>query len=100
MFGINKNILIGAVLVVVLALSLGFRNQVSEFLNFGPDIPPAPEISAEIFPRPEEPGSRPTEVGLETAEKSPKIPAYTGRDPSEIRPVPEEVMVFTEEQKQ
>jgi tetratricopeptide (TPR) repeat protein len=82
-------------LVVVFALSLGFRSQISEFLTFGPDIPPAPEISAEI----------PVEVekseALVTTSKPTKsaVSSYIGRDPGEIRPVPEEVKVFTEEQK-
>ena len=82
--------------MVGFVLSFGFRNKISEFLSFGRDLSPAPKIIEEIPPEIEKPAAP---VIVEKPAKPAGL-SYTGRDPGEIRPVPEEVKVFTEEQKQ
>lgn len=109
MFGVNKNILLAGVIVAALGALFVFRNQISEFLNFGPAEPPAPTgvepsaLSPEISQPPvlEEPAAA-EETGRKSTEKISRSgsPSYTGRPPEEIRPAPEEVKIFSEIQRQ
>lgn len=97
MISLNRNILFVVVTaVIVLGAGIGFRGQISEFLNFGPDLPPAPKISEEVSIST---AKQEAPAVVEKKEK-PAVSSYSGRDPGEIRPVPEEVKLFTEEQKQ
>lgn len=96
MLRINKSILIGATLIIVLAVSLWFRDQIYKFLSFESGLPSNLEISTDnplVAEKPKE-----TTLAKKAPEKPP-TPSYSGRDPGEIRPVPEEVKLFTEEQK-
>ncbi len=93
----QKQIALGLIFVALLAVSVIFREKISNFLNFG-ESPGSPIANTP---------SREPEVTLgeeaPTSQKPPAekvTPAYTGRDPEELRPVPEEVKLFTETQKQ
>ena len=90
-------------MVVILGISLVFRDRISGFLNFGTGETSAPEILKENSSENEKPKTVSDEPKTPVAETKPeakKAPVYTGRDPREFRPVPEEVKLFTEEQKQ
>lgn len=91
---------------LLLGSTLIFREEISQFLSFGNDhMLPTQDIVEEI-PRVEE--SQPTapkenddniQKPREVFKKPPALPIYFGRDPAEIRPVPEEVKLFSDEQK-
>ncbi len=112
-----KNIAITAGILVILGAAILFRDQISGVLSFHnnkdmslhPDSAALGEETREdvstVLPE-EDVISEKTSPG-ETIQNTSNIPSaenqmpnYTGRDPTEIRPVPEEVKLFTEEQKQ
>lgn len=108
----NIKIAIGIGLGTAFVIALIFRGAVSDLLTFGHSEAPAVRRPAEIPIVGGELGSAPEPVKgppvLQTPKTSmPPAPApatrpliaYTGRDPSEIRPVPEEVKLFSEAQK-
>lgn len=100
----NKKLFIGFFAVLLLGILLIFRKQISGLLVFdfkSAENPPAVLVVkeeakiGEVLPTPI---STPIPRYVPLASKVP--PLYTGRDPAEIRPVPDEVKLFTEEQKQ
>lgn len=97
-----KKIVLVVAIILVFAFFFVFRQRISQFLSVKKDetsgrepppissgivIPPSP-----IFP-PET-----SKISPPTAQKS-KIPEYTGREPGEVRPVPEEVKLFSDAQR-
>ena len=98
-----KKIIGVAFLVILGVLSFFFRDNVSSWLAFNDSAPPI------IVDTINEPKSSPP-PGSVVPPLSGKVPppsrivapsgvVYTGRDPEEVRPVPEEVKLFSEDQK-
>lgn len=92
--------------VVLFSIAFLFRGWISKLLDLGSkeeDMPTnsiVPVISLDEKPKPNEITQhkpQPSPVS-EIVRKAPSL--YIGRDPSEIRPVPEEVKLFTEAQKE
>lgn len=111
MLFLRQKLLIGAILVVLFGTSLIFRENISRLFYFGEEeqIMESPQEQGEAAPLPtdnssENTGSAGSAVG---ASDTPQfftssgalLPPYKGRPPGEIRSVPEEVKLFTEEQK-
>lgn len=103
--------IITGVFIALLLAAVFFREDVSRFLSFDNEdsdivfLPPArDEIDTtdnENTIIPSAPVSLPPAALPSTKNLStkPAIPMYTGKNPREISPVPEEVKIFTEEQK-
>lgn len=93
--------IVGMVFLVLVAGGFLFRDQISELLRFGDETSP---VVYKNPPRPRKDSPTPIEV--------PKAPSntmsfqyaplmkYVGRDPEEVRPVPEEVKLFSDSQRQ
>lgn len=94
----QKQILSLAGIVLILGASLFFRERISDFLNFGSSEQPSAETVENLNEEKQNPDTQESEE-KKPGQSSSKIPAYTGRDPAEYRPVPEEVKVFNEDQK-
>ena len=114
----NGKFLIGTLLAVFLGLSIFFRDNISRLLEFGEyfsgdrmvkigeDLTPVHTVPVKT---PEAKDGDKKELGKRgaIAETLPQfhnafgapLPSYSGRDPAEIRPVPEEIKLFTEDQK-
>lgn len=104
---VNKKILIFAAILVLAGVSFYSKNSISRLLYFGsdtgksefkesPSLPPpsissTPDILSLKGKTSESIGPRGLKIG--------KYPPYEGRDPGEFRPVPEEVKLFNEDQK-
>lgn len=101
---IYRNYLIIPIIIVLGGGAVFFRDDISRLLQFEEDGVKvvSPGIPAEA---PEKNGVPDAGVYVPVPEKprgnsnTPAIPSYTGRDPAEIRPIPEEVKLFTEDQK-
>lgn len=109
----RKNLIIFIIIITILALSavlLFSRNTIATLFSFGiteEDSSGAiendnPLVSdngtSSVIVIPENDNSKPPVAENLSPQKSTIL--YTGRDPAEVRPVPEEVKVFTEEQRQ
>lgn len=100
----NKNIIIALAIATMLILGIVFRNQITTMLSGGNQdkeqtspIPsfsfsPSPSTQASETPSPSA-SSRPSPVSLQ-------LPVYRGRPTEELRPVPDEVKLFSESDKQ
>lgn len=97
----NKILLVAVAFVILSGLSIVLRDSISSLLYFGldenksdsllnvsstPSVIPQKKISL-------------SEINKPHVEDNAPFPPYTGRDPEEIRPVPEEIKLFTDEQK-
>lgn len=99
-----RQIILAAVFLVILGISIFWREEISRMFLFEDGVvsesreerqdvlslPPVAESASD------------SGGGVITEPKSPlvvTIPPYTGRDPTEVRPVLDEVKLFTEEQK-
>jgi tetratricopeptide (TPR) repeat protein len=113
MIGFSSKHIVGFVIVLLLIGAIFFRADVSRILSFGPSKPyegNSGQVSSEAesnSQRIEEgttfDGSQDDPVEYEDIPTTPisiQIPPYAGRDPSEIRPIPDEIKLFTEEQLQ
>ena len=99
-FSVKKIGLVVAVGLLIAGVFL-FRGKISALFSFGPDwspvrpgdvsLPPPSQILVPDVERPE------IKESGESSKSKP--PAYTGRDPQEARPNPEEVKLFSEAQK-
>ncbi len=119
----RRNLWTGFIIVIAVSSAIFFRGVISRLLdfNFGrapeqvalPNAPSAPGVRVPTegasSTAPASPGNPPVRspetavvpVSLRpNASASPSAPSYTGRDPAEVRPVPDEVKVFTDSQKQ
>ena len=95
-----------ALVILVGVLSFFFRNDISKWLAFNDSLPPVivedthegDKISppGNTEPVSEPPPPRPVGIVTPIAHTEPH---YTGRDPMEVRPNPEEVKLFSEQQK-
>jgi len=107
----SKKLYIIVIIFVAIFELFVFRDRISELLNFGKketleDKKLAVEVPARLPPKtvevsPPLPG-RDVSAGSDIKQKpklSDSLPVYIGRDPEEIRPVEEEVKLFSEEQK-
>lgn len=109
-----KNAILGFVVLVVIVLGVFFRDEIAHLLSFNlgkapePSVESAPPSSTTESTEASRPSSSQTEVPPAPFWMQPNIktssgfslPEYTGRDPVEVRPIPEEVKLFTETQKQ
>ncbi|OGZ99608.1 MAG: hypothetical protein A3C07_04830 [Candidatus Sungbacteria bacterium RIFCSPHIGHO2_02_FULL_47_11] len=97
----TRNIFIGVITVFLVVSAVFFRDSLSRMLAFRPDsVRHAPDVI----------GERITDVSVDAAdgpgtneqaaltEIPREISPYTGRNPAEIRPLPEEIKLFSEEQ--
>lgn len=120
MFNLPK-ILIGLAIILFIAIFFIFRSDISNFLSFGDDLGKGVVLDDNILPKddfPDEPGNGdkpdsdnvvinpPTSLSPAAGgNTNPQTPGnseflpYTGRNPREVRPDPEEVKLFSEEQK-
>lgn len=90
----NRKIIIGIAIVVLAGASFLFREKISGLLTFEQETPTENGNSPVT-------GTSTTSVEAPTGNKpSESKPPYTGRDPGEFRPVPEEVKLFTEAQRE
>lgn len=103
----TRNIFIGVIAVLLIASAVFFRDSLSRMLAFRADsIPHAPGFIEGDAPNNDAapvPGSGADGAinadGSGGSDVAPsKIPPYTGRDPAEIRAMPEEIKLFSEEQ--
>ncbi len=97
----DKKIVLGVLIVFAVIFSFVFRDKISQLLLVGEDNLPAPRVqTAEVAPS----ATLPTEVSIKipsspvTAESRKTTPPFTGRDPGEINPTPEEIKLFSQEQ--
>ena len=108
---LNRKLITGAILVVLFGVSLTFRDNVSQLFYFG-EKPPNSDMDGgeDLTPENSENSGNEVAVTVENAaganvsaqfytSSGTPLPPYKGRPPGEIRPVPEEVKLFTEEQK-
>jgi len=111
---LSKKIAIGLMALGVFAASLFFRSEISRFLSFGfkgapgetrnlKDTSLGEEKSSQGFldtPAVEPAGEDKSAIPATktVSSKRPSAPPYVGRNPAEIRPVPEEVKLFTQTQ--
>ena len=92
---------LGVLAVLVFGLLLVFRQEISKKLSFSSVAEKEETLILSELPAREkepEPKQGPVKIYSVTNEK-PKISSYSGRDPAEIRPIAEEVKLFTEDQK-
>ena len=103
-FSIKKIIGITGLLALGV-LSFFFRDNVSRWLAFNDSIPPAVVVNDTA------PGNTPPVISSAGDKITPPIvppsivsplalSGYKGRDPAEVRPTPDEIKLFSEEQKQ
>lgn len=103
-----KKILIGAAVIILFGLFIFFRGSISTFLTFGPSLgrlqaPKIQEAEPKIITLPSGNAERFVleEISTENAADEGKpLPPYTGRDPAEVRPLEEEVKLFSEDQRE
>lgn len=96
----NKNIIIAIVGAIIIVFGVGLWGGIDKLaaLRFGnTDVTSSPEISPSPLPSP-------TDLVVPTFSPKPVIPpkkpvVYNGRPVEEVRPVPEEVKLFSESQK-
>ncbi|QQG45481.1 MAG: hypothetical protein HYW89_00890 [Candidatus Sungiibacteriota bacterium] len=109
-----KNAILGLLVLVIVVAGIFFQDEISRFLslNLGKKLEP----SAGSAPLPQIPKNTevPESASLPTGQTKTPLganpdtrttaglppPPYIGRDPIEVRPIPEEVKLFTEAQKQ
>ncbi|MEK7560899.1 MAG: hypothetical protein AAB539_03005 [Patescibacteria group bacterium] len=77
-----------------------FRSAISRFLSFGPEKPPASAPVEETGKGGAQNDSGGNSTAIEGGKSGVKAPPYAGRDPGQIHPRPDEVKLFSEEQKQ
>ncbi len=92
----TKKIFIAIVIFVIIILGFLFRGYLG-FRKTPPNEPNNVVVNPPPLPEPATTTNNGTSPG--TVTKPPQYPPYSGRDPQEIRPVPEEVKLFTEDQK-
>lgn len=96
-FLIDKKLLAVSATGLIVISAFFFRDQVSHLFSFGLDSSPKVE---ELVIKESKTEQQPEDLIPEETSSNPKaFPAYSGRDPEEVRPVPEEVKLFSEEQK-
>lgn len=115
---IKRNIFFAIGALAVLSGVIVFRGRISSVLFFGAVREPGtalsgPSSSSSISVLPlvpvqkssskeapsASPVPQPVRAGIGAVRPAPRIPPYFGRDPGEVRPVPEEVKLFSDEQK-
>ena len=101
-----KNIFLAAGFLILFGVSIFLREEISRMLSFGGQdgvvlIPPEllPGKKAPLAESESSPGYGAGVVVIPDNQPVITIPQYRGRDPSEVRPVPEEVKLFSEEQR-
>lgn len=103
-FTASKQLIIAVIFVVFLGGLVFFRDKISNLLDFGLDSDKNISVVLPDMTSSTPPAIVPRETSLIEIKpitiKEEKLPMrYAGRDPEEIRPVPEEIKLFTEEQK-
>lgn len=98
-FLIEKKLFIAGVAVILVISATVFRDLVSRIFSFGLDN--SPKVEDLVLPEPKnEEFSREPVSEITSSKLPPVLPAYSGRDPREVRPDTEEVKLFSEEQKE
>jgi tetratricopeptide (TPR) repeat protein len=95
-------------ITAVLIGAITFRARISEMLTFGAEpplpaaltTPPVSSGSDTLTPKAEDGKIKSPGVAGGVISQTPKFPPYKGRNPGEIRPVDEEIKLFTEDQRQ
>lgn len=98
----NKKSIIFILVVIILVIGFFLREKISSLFK-NSEAPPPTAVLPPTAPvvEPPSPITSPGTVVVNppSPQPKPKYPPYTGRDPKEVRPVPEEVKLFTEDQK-
>lgn len=96
----SKKIILISFVVLILAAGFFLREKIASLFQ-SDTVPPPPPLSTLPPPSPvPDPGPiAPPTVGTSHPQTRPKYVPYSGRDPKEVRPVPDEVKLFTEDQK-
>ena len=93
---IHKKIVLGGIAILLVIISLLFRQKISDLLSFGEE---SPKVGGEIIiPAGDEKISE-NIPKTDIAPEAEGVRSYVGRDPVEVRPVFEDVKLFTEDQK-
>lgn len=101
----NKKNITLIIIIVVAASIAGFflRERIVYLFKANIEAPPPTSVSPTPSPITAEPSPNapPDVIGKPSplSQIRPKYPPYSGRDPKEVRPLPEEVKLFTEDQK-
>lgn len=96
----DKKIVLGILIVLAAVFSLVFRDQISQMLLVGESNPPVTKIPVQVAPSDTSTSGeivqKPPQPAASEPQKTP--PVYTGREPGEINPLPEEIKLFSQEQ--
>lgn len=99
MFLLNRKFIVIGAIAILIGISMLFRIRIGALLDFGRNAP-AQVVAQNTNPTAvTSPVGKPIPVPA-SQPKTPKLPVYQGRDPGEVRPVPEEIKLFTDDQKQ
>lgn len=104
-FIFKKKIFAVMIIAILFSASLLFREEVSRLLSFKDNTPVSSSLRPHISVKPEETIVTPPTLQPSSPKQKEDIVvlplpvSYTGRDPEEVRPVPDEVKLFTEDQK-
>lgn len=101
----NKNVMVTLAVAIVIVLGVAFRHQIKMFLfggsqNKGQEESPIPSFSFFPLPSMSETPSPSVSVLPHITPVSFIFPVYHGRPTEELRPVPDEVKLFSESNKQ
>lgn len=91
-----KKIATGLITLFLIVAVFMFRDKISVLFSFGPDFSP---VNPQEISLPFSTSASSPEV-LKSKEVKNETPSYAGRDPQEVRPSPEEVKLFSAEQKE
>lgn len=94
-FAQNK-IIVAVVAILIIAGSIVFRERISQFLTIDTVSQPPQNNPNQVSETPKENISD----NQTTPDVALQLAKYSGRNPTEVRPVPEEVKLFSEDQKQ
>ncbi|MEK9195341.1 MAG: tetratricopeptide repeat protein [Patescibacteria group bacterium] len=98
----NKNIMTALAVAIVVVLGVSFRHQIKTFLFGGSqdNAQESPIPSFSFSPLPSVSETPFASVSPQITPVSFQLPAYHGRPTEELRPVPDEVRLFSESDKQ
>ncbi|MBI2121763.1 MAG: hypothetical protein HYT98_01440 [Candidatus Sungbacteria bacterium] len=94
-FSVKKISIVIAAFFLIVAVFV-FRDKISALFSFGPDFSPVNPQEISLPPS----RSAPSAEDQKSKVVKNEAPSYTGRDPQEVRSSPEEVKLFSAEQKE
>ncbi|MBI2055899.1 MAG: tetratricopeptide repeat protein [Candidatus Sungbacteria bacterium] len=96
----KKSIILIIIVVILIVAGFFLRGKITSFFKSDAGIVPPVSITPPTEEASTTPPVSPVTPGTpQSSQLKPKYPPYSGRDPKEVRPVPEEVKLFTEDQK-